>query len=101
LTIYKGIDEASRNPSVRPQKLVGTTKQICTTPQIQNAATYIPKTCNSAVLKSDGILPEITDPPVRVLKAVQEKDNFKLNLQHGEAEFHCIEKYGTNLPENL
>ncbi len=42
--------------------------------------------------------PEVTTP-VKVLQAVEEKAPFKLNLVYGEAGFHCIEKYGTNLPQ--
>jgi len=59
----------------------------------------MPKTYNIAVLKGDGIGPEITEATVKVLQAVQEKAEFKLNLQYGEAGFYCIEKFGTNLPE--
>jgi isopropylmalate/isohomocitrate dehydrogenase-like protein len=57
------------------------------------------KTYNIAVLKGDGIGPEITDATIKVLEAVQEKADFKLNFLYGEAGFHCIKKYGTNLPE--
>lgn len=57
------------------------------------------KTYNIAVLKGDGIGPEITEAAVKVLETVQEKSDFKLNLLYGEAGFHCIEKFGTNLPE--
>jgi isopropylmalate/isohomocitrate dehydrogenase-like protein len=57
------------------------------------------KTYNIAVLKGDGIGPEITEATVKVLETVQETSNLKLSLLYGEAGFHCIEKYGTNLPE--
>jgi isocitrate/isopropylmalate dehydrogenase len=57
------------------------------------------KTYNIAVLKGDGIGPEITDATIKVLEAIQEKSDFKLNFLYGEAGFHCIEKCGTNLPE--
>jgi len=57
------------------------------------------KTYNIAVLKGDGIGPEITEATVKVLEAVQEKSDFKLDLLYGEAGFYCIEKHGTNLPE--
>ncbi|XES76652.1 MAG: isocitrate/isopropylmalate dehydrogenase family protein [Candidatus Bathyarchaeia archaeon] len=57
------------------------------------------KTYNIAVLKGDGIGPEITDATIKVLEAIQEKAEFKLNFLYGEAGFHCIEKFGTNLPE--
>ncbi|MCW4017563.1 MAG: isocitrate/isopropylmalate dehydrogenase family protein [Candidatus Bathyarchaeota archaeon] len=57
------------------------------------------KTYNIAVLKGDGIGPEITEATIKVLEAVQEKTDFKLNFLYGEAGFHCIEEFGTNLPE--
>ena len=57
------------------------------------------KTYNIAVLKGDGIGPEVTDSAVEVLKAVQDTSNLKLNFLYGEAGYHCIAEYGTNLPE--
>jgi len=57
------------------------------------------KTYNIAVLKGDGIGPEVTDSAVVVLEAVQDTSNLKLNLLYGEAGYHCIAEYGTNLPE--
>ncbi len=57
------------------------------------------KTYNIAVLKGDGIGPEITDATIQVLQATEETSNFKLNLQYGDAGFYCIAKHGTNLPE--
>ncbi|MEM2107811.1 MAG: isocitrate/isopropylmalate dehydrogenase family protein [Candidatus Bathyarchaeia archaeon] len=57
------------------------------------------KTYNIAVLKGDGIGPEVTDATIKVLEAVQESARFKLNFLYGEAGYYCIEKYGTNLPE--
>ncbi|MGB9841213.1 MAG: isocitrate/isopropylmalate dehydrogenase family protein [Candidatus Bathyarchaeales archaeon] len=59
----------------------------------------MPKTYNIAVLKGDGIGPEVTDATIKVLEAVQESARFKLNFLYGEAGYYCIEKYGTNLPE--
>ena len=57
------------------------------------------KTYNVAVLKGDGIGPEVTEAAVKVLDAVQaSQENFKLNYLYGEAGFHCIAEYGTNLP---
>ncbi|HEX9260921.1 MAG TPA: isocitrate/isopropylmalate dehydrogenase family protein [Candidatus Bathyarchaeia archaeon] len=57
------------------------------------------KTYNIAVLKGDGIGPEVTDATIRVLDATQKAlDSFKLNYLYGEAGFHCIAEYGTNLP---
>ena len=57
------------------------------------------KSYKIAVLKGDGIGPEITEATVKVLEAVEEGASFRLDLKYGEAGFHCIEKLGTNLPE--
>jgi isopropylmalate/isohomocitrate dehydrogenase-like protein len=58
------------------------------------------KTYNVAVLKGDGIGPEVTEAAVKVLDAVQESlKNFSLNYLYGEAGYHCIAEHGTNLPE--
>ena len=52
-----------------------------------------------AVLKGDGIGPEVIEAAIKVLNAVQEPStNFKLNYVYGEAGYHCIAEYGTNLP---
>jgi isopropylmalate/isohomocitrate dehydrogenase-like protein len=57
------------------------------------------KTYDVAVLKGDGIGPEVTEAAVQVLDAVQKaQDKFKLNYLYGEAGYHCIAEYGTNLP---
>jgi isopropylmalate/isohomocitrate dehydrogenase-like protein len=57
------------------------------------------KTYSIAVLKGDGIGPEVTESTVNVLDVIQEKSNFKLNYLYGEAGYHCIAEYGTNLPK--
>lgn len=57
------------------------------------------KTYNVAVLKGDGIGPEVTEAAVKVLEAVQSSSNFVLNFVYGEAGYQCIAKYGTNLPQ--
>jgi isopropylmalate/isohomocitrate dehydrogenase-like protein len=57
------------------------------------------KTYNIAVLRGDGIGPEVTDSAVEVLEAVQDTSNLKLDFLFGEAGYHCIAEYGTNLPE--
>ena len=57
------------------------------------------KTYNIAVLKGDGIGPEVSEATVKVLQAIQEESNFKLNFLYGEAGYHCIAKYGSNLPK--
>jgi len=57
------------------------------------------KTYDIAVLKGDGIGPEVTEAAIKVLDAVQGSlKNFKLNYLYGEAGYHCISEYGTNLP---
>jgi isocitrate dehydrogenase (NAD+) len=62
-------------------------------------ATRMSKTYKIAALKGDGIGPEVTEATVRVLEAVQDKSTFKLNFLYGEAGYHCIAQYGTNLPK--
>ena len=57
------------------------------------------KTYNIAVLKGDGIGPEVTEAAINVLDVIQKKSNFKLNYLYGEAGYHCIAEYGTNLPK--
>ena len=58
------------------------------------------KSYNIAVLKGDGIGPEVTEAAIKVLNAVQESSqNLTLNYLYGEAGYHCIAEYGTNLPE--
>lgn len=56
-------------------------------------------TYNIAVLKGDGIGPEVTDATIKVLEAVQDSSRLRLNFLYGEAGYYCIGKYGTNLPE--
>ena len=57
------------------------------------------KTYKISVLKGDGIGPEVTDAAVNVLQAVQGTSDLKLDFLYGEAGYHCIAEYGTNLPE--
>ena len=57
------------------------------------------KTYNIAVLKGDGIGPEVTEAAVKALKAVQDTSGLKLNFLYGEAGYHCIAEHGTNLPK--
>ncbi|MFB0504839.1 MAG: isocitrate/isopropylmalate family dehydrogenase, partial [Candidatus Bathyarchaeia archaeon] len=58
------------------------------------------RTHKIAVLRGDGIGPEVTESAVRVLGAVQKASgNVKLSLTYGEAGHYCIERYGTNLPQ--
>jgi len=57
------------------------------------------KTYNIAVLKGDGIGPEVTEAAVNVLQAVQDTSDLKLHFLYGEAGYHCIAEHCTNLPE--
>jgi isopropylmalate/isohomocitrate dehydrogenase-like protein len=57
------------------------------------------KTYNVAVLKGDGIGPEVTEAAVNVLQAIQETSDLKLSFIFGEAGYHCISEYGTNMPK--
>jgi isopropylmalate/isohomocitrate dehydrogenase-like protein len=57
------------------------------------------KTYKIAVLKGDGIGPEVTQATIDVWNTVQEKAGFKLEYIYGDAGYYCIEKYGTNLPK--
>jgi isopropylmalate/isohomocitrate dehydrogenase-like protein len=60
----------------------------------------VSKTYNIAVLKGDGIGPEVTDAAVNVLEALQDSSqNLKFNFLYGEAGYHCIAEHDTNLPE--
>jgi len=60
----------------------------------------MPNAYNIAVLKGDGIGPEVTEAAIKVLNAVQDASkNLKLNFLYGEAGYHCIAEHGTNLPE--
>jgi isopropylmalate/isohomocitrate dehydrogenase-like protein len=57
------------------------------------------KAYNIAVLKGDGIGPEVTEATVNVLEAAQHASDLRLNFLYGEAGYHCIAEHGTNLPE--
>lgn len=57
------------------------------------------KTYNIAVLKGDGIGPEVTEAALNVLQATQNATGLKLNFLYGEAGYHCIAEHGTNLPK--
>jgi isopropylmalate/isohomocitrate dehydrogenase-like protein len=74
-------------------------KEIFTSSTIEKRRLSMYKTYNVAVLKGDGIGPEVTDSAVKVLQAVQETSGLKLNFLYGEAGYHCIEEYGTNMPK--
>ncbi len=68
------------------------------TQAIRKVNVSMSKTYKISVLKGDGIGPEITEATIKVLEAVQEKADFKLDLIYGEAGAHWIPTYGTNLP---
>lgn len=58
------------------------------------------KTHRIAVLRGDGIGPEVIDAAVTVLRTVEKKIGaFKLNLSYGEAGLNSIGKFGTNVPD--
>jgi isopropylmalate/isohomocitrate dehydrogenase-like protein len=59
----------------------------------------MPKTYRIAVLTGDGIGPEVTETAINVLETAKRVTGFNLDLQYGEAGYHCIAEYGTNLPE--
>jgi len=53
-----------------------------------------------AVLRGDGVGPEVVDAALKVLDAVQDSiKGLKLEYVFGEAGYYCINKYGTNLPQ--
>ena len=57
------------------------------------------KTYDIAVLKGDGIGPEVTEAAIQVLDATQKaSNNLKLNYHYAEAGYHCIKTHGTNMP---
>lgn len=53
-----------------------------------------------AVLPGDGVGPEVIEATLSVLDAVQDTiKGLKLDIIKADAGFYCIDKYGTNLPE--
>jgi isopropylmalate/isohomocitrate dehydrogenase-like protein len=59
----------------------------------------VSKTYSIALLKGDGIGPEVTDATIKVLEAIQSTSDLRLNFFYGEAGYHCIAEHGTNLPD--
>jgi 3-isopropylmalate dehydrogenase len=51
------------------------------------------------VIPGDGIGPELTDATLKVLDAVQEKANLKLDIVQAEAGDECFKKRGVALPD--
>jgi isocitrate dehydrogenase (NAD+) len=57
------------------------------------------RTYRVAVLRGDGIGPEVVDITIKVLEALQRRaGTFKIDLVWGEAGVNAIAKYGTNVP---
>jgi isopropylmalate/isohomocitrate dehydrogenase-like protein len=52
-----------------------------------------------AIIKGDGVGPDVVDAALLVLDAVKEKFNLNLEYVPTEAGLSCVEKYGTNLPK--
>ncbi|MFA5364879.1 MAG: isocitrate/isopropylmalate dehydrogenase family protein [Candidatus Bathyarchaeia archaeon] len=52
-----------------------------------------------ALLPGDGIGPELTEATLKVLDAVQQRFDIKLNMIHVDAGDKCLEKKGTALPQ--
>jgi isocitrate dehydrogenase (NAD+) len=59
----------------------------------------VTKTYKIATLKGDGIGPEVIEATIKVLQVIQEKSALELNFLYGEAGYHCIAQFGTNLPK--
>lgn len=58
------------------------------------------RTIRLAVLKGDGIGPEVVDATITVLDALQDSvKDIKIKYEFADAGYYCIEKYGTNLPK--
>ncbi|MDE1860232.1 MAG: isocitrate/isopropylmalate dehydrogenase family protein [Candidatus Micrarchaeota archaeon] len=53
-----------------------------------------------AVLMGDGIGPEVVEASLDVLESAKARFGIGLDLQYADAGYSCIEKYGTNLPED-
>ncbi len=57
------------------------------------------KAWNVAILPGDGTGPEIVDASMPVLDAIRKRFGIKINTRLGEAGLHCVDQYGTNLPD--
>ncbi|MCL4365134.1 MAG: isocitrate/isopropylmalate dehydrogenase family protein [Candidatus Marsarchaeota archaeon] len=58
------------------------------------------KSWRVAVLPGDGTGPELIDASMHVLDAVKKRFGISITTKIGEAGFHCMERYGTNLPDS-
>jgi Isocitrate/isopropylmalate dehydrogenase len=52
-----------------------------------------------AVIKGDGVGPDVVNAAILVLDAVKKKFNLDIEYVPAEAGLNCVEKYGTNLPK--
>ena len=57
------------------------------------------KKCKVAVIKGDGVGPDVVNAAILVLDAVKKKFNLDIDYIPAEAGLNCVEKYGTNLPK--
>ncbi len=51
------------------------------------------------IIKGDGVGPDVVNAALYVLDAVKKKFNLNLEYVNTEAGLSCVEKYGTNLPQ--
>ena len=58
------------------------------------------KSWRVAVLPGDGTGPELIDASMHVLDAVKKRFGISITTKIGDAGFHCMERYGTNLPDS-
>lgn len=59
----------------------------------------IKRSWNLAILKGDGVGPEVIDATLPTIKIIEKKLGIKININYSDAGYHCIKKYGTNLPD--
>ena len=52
-----------------------------------------------AVIKGDGVGPDVVNAAILVLDAVKKKFNLNIEYVPAEAGLNCVERYGTNLPK--
>ena len=53
-----------------------------------------------AILPGDGTGPELIKSSLKVLNAATKRFDIKISAKFGEAGLHCMDKWGTNLPNN-
>ncbi len=59
----------------------------------------VKKSWNLAILKGDGVGPEVIDAALPTLNVIKNHFNIKINIKYGDAGYYCIKKYNTNLPD--